>query len=129
MDNFELKETFPVQPEVIYNAWLNSESHSNMTGGVAICSNVINGSFTAWDGYISGFNKLLVKNEKIVQSWRTSEFQEADEYSELIIELTKTNKGCLLTLKHLNIPEGQSNYKQGWIDHYFDPMKKFFRKL
>jgi len=128
MHEIELKETFMVEPDVIYNAWLNSEEHTKMTGGLAKCSCKVNGKFTAWDGYINGVNKFLIENEKIVQSWRTTEFKKGDKDSELIIDLKKVKEGTLLTLSHLNIPEEQSNYKQGWIDHYFQPMKKYFHE-
>jgi activator of HSP90 ATPase len=123
----ELKESFPVKPSVIYTAWLDSKEHSEMTGGAAVCSDEIGQEFTAWDGYISGKNKQLIKNEKIVQNWRTTEFDESDPDSELQIDLKETEDGCLLTLTHSNIPEGQSNYEQGWIDHYFIPMKEYFK--
>jgi hypothetical protein len=33
-----------------------------------------------------------------------------------------------LTLIHNNIPKGQSDYEQGWINHYFEPMKTYFKK-
>jgi activator of HSP90 ATPase len=98
-----------------------------MTGGEANCSNVINGVFLAWDGYISGTNKSLIPNKEIVQSWRTTEFLESDNDSELIIQISKTEEGSLLTLIHNNIPEGQSDYEKGWIEHYFNPMKQYFQ--
>lgn len=122
----ELKETFSVKPDVIYRAWLDSEQHTLMTGGVAVCTSDVNGEFTAWDGYISGYNKSLIENERIVQSWRTTEFEVTDNDSELVIELSETESGCELTLIHSAIPRGQSNYEQGWIDHYFIPMKEYF---
>lgn len=123
---FKLEETFPVSPAVIYHAWLNSDEHSNMTGGSAECSSEPDGRFTAWDGYISGFNKSLTENQRIVQSWRTTEFESGDQGSELIIELQETKEGCILALTHTDIPDGQSDYKQGWIEHYFAPMKEYF---
>jgi activator of HSP90 ATPase len=125
-ETFELKETFNVKPSVIYKAWLNSEEHSKMTGGEAQCSNEIGGTFFAWDRYISGTNKSLRINEEIIQSWRTFEFKDTDEDSELIIRLKEIQEGCELTLIHTNIPEGQTQYKQGWIDNYFTPMKNYF---
>lgn len=126
--SIQLKECFPVKPAQIYTAWLNSEQHTGMTGGKAICSNEINGQFSAWDGYISGKNKTLVENKKIVQEWRTTEFMESDKNAELIIEIQETTEGCKLLLTHNNIPEGQSDYEQGWIKHYFEPMKAYFKK-
>ncbi|MFT7035313.1 MAG: activator of HSP90 ATPase [Cyclobacteriaceae bacterium] len=125
-DHIELKETFSVKADVIYKAWLDSEEHTLMTGGGALCSDKENGEFTAWDGYISGHNKSLIENKRIVQSWRTTEFEETDNDSELIIELVETDEGCELTLIHSAISRGKSNYEQGWIDHYFIPMKAYF---
>jgi activator of HSP90 ATPase len=122
----ELKVTFNVKPSVIYEAWLNSKEHSNMTGGEAECNHQIGGTFFAWDQYISGTNKSLKINEEIIQSWRTAEFKDTDEDSELIIRLKEVREGCELTLIHTNIPEGQTQYKQGWIDNYFIPMKNYF---
>lgn len=125
-DHIELKEVFSVKPAVIYRAWLDSKEHTLMTGGDAVCSSDVKGEFTAWEGYISGHNKSLIENKRIAQSWRTTEFGETDNDSELIIELKETDEGCELTLTHSDIPSGQSNYEQGWIDHYFIPMKTYF---
>ena len=124
--SIQLKETFPVKPEQIYNAWLNSEQHSSMTGGKAVCSDEINADFSAWDGYISGKNIELSANEKIIQSWRTSEFNDEDDDSVLEIYLTSADGGCEITLVHSQIPDGQPDYEQGWRDHYFAPMKDCF---
>lgn len=126
-NSFELKETFQATTKEIYEAWLNSEEHETMTGGGASCSNQEGGDHSAWDGYIWGKNKKLIPNSEIVQTWRTTEFEESDEDSLLTIKLKKIDQGCELTLIHENIPEGQTDrYKSGWIQHYFEPMKNHF---
>ncbi len=125
-ESLELIETFNVKPSEIYEAWLDSAIHSKMTGGEAECGKNIGDSFTIWDGYIKGINIDLKPNEEIIQSWRTSEFDENDEDSKLIIVLKVVKDGTELTLRHSNIPEGQTQYKQGWKDHYFTPMKSYF---
>jgi activator of HSP90 ATPase len=125
-NQIQLKEKFSVKPEILYNAWLDSEKHSAMTGGEANCSNKVDDKFTAWDGYISGTNEALVPNKEIVQNWRTTEFKETDNDSKLIISIEEIENGSLLTLTHTNIPEGQSDYEKGWIEHYFNPMKEYF---
>ena len=126
--SFRLIKIFSVEPEEIYKAWLDSSLHSQMTAGEANCSNKVGDAFTAWDGYISGKNIELIENQKIVQKWRTTEFDDNDEDSTLTIELNKISEGTELILSHSNIPKGQTQYEQGWIDHYFTPMKDFFRK-
>ena len=53
----------------IYNAWLDSEKHSKMTGAVAKCSNELGGKFDIWEGYITGENMDLIENEEIFTSF------------------------------------------------------------
>lgn len=122
-----MKKHISATPDQIFNAWLDSDMHSEMTGGEAECSSEVGGTFTAWDGYISGTNMELIENKKIVQSWRTTEFDESDEDSLLTIELTESETGTELILTHTNIPEGQTQYEQGWIEYYFEPMKLYFQ--
>jgi activator of HSP90 ATPase len=125
-ESIQLKAKFNEKPSVLYKAWLNGKSHSAMTGGEAICEPNINTKFTAWDGYISGQNKELIEDTKIVQSWRTSEFNEDEEDSKLIILFKAVENGTELTLIHTNIPEGQTQYENGWIEHYIEPMTSYF---
>ncbi len=126
-ESLELRQNFKAKPSEIYVAWLDSIQHSKMTGGQAICSNKIGGSFTAWDGYIEGKNIELKPNQEIIQSWRTSEFDENDADSKLIILLKESENGTELILNHSNIPEGQTQYRKGWLEHYFTPMENYFK--
>ena len=125
---FTLKTTIPAPAEQIYNAWLSTDGHSNMTGGAAITSDKEGGHFTAWDGYIEGKNIKLEPFSRIVQSWRTSQFKENEEDSKLEIILKEKDGQTELTLNHTNVPEGGEHYIQGWDNHYFQPMKKYFSK-
>jgi activator of HSP90 ATPase len=122
----KLITTFPVKPKIIYDAWLNSEEHSKMTGSTAVFTKEIGGLFTAWDGYISGQNVALTPNKEIIQEWRTTEFSDEQASSKLTIHLEETPKGCELTLTHTNIPSGQSDYEKGWTDFYFTPAREYF---
>lgn len=120
--------TFNASSKEVFEAWLDSEKHSSMTGGIAICSDKENQPFSAWDGYISGVNKKIVAFSSIIQSWRTTEFKEDDLDSELSIYLNDTPNGCVLNLIHSNISANQSDYEKGWIEHYFEPMKSYFNQ-
>lgn len=123
---FELSHTFNASAEQIYNAWLTSEAHSEMTGGEANCSDVTGDTFTTWVGYISGVNIELIPFSKIVQTWRTTEFEENDEDSLIEITLKETEQGTTLTLHHTKLPENGEQYINGWKEHYFKPMDAFF---
>ena len=50
---FTLTATIPASPEEIYEAWLDSLGHSEMTGGEANMSGEVGAEVSAWDGYIS----------------------------------------------------------------------------
>ena len=63
-----------------------------------------------------------------MQAWRTTKFPDDAPDSRLEVLLESDGKNTRLTLLHTNIPEGQGEqYSQGWLDFYFEPMKKYFR--
>lgn len=123
---FEISDLIPALPEVVFNAWLNSDEHSQMTGGQAKVSAIVGETFEAWDGYIHGKNLELESPRRILQNWRTSEFDESEEDSLLEILFKSEGKGTRITILHSNLPEHGMQYQQGWIDAYFDPMKEYY---
>lgn len=125
---FTLTATISASAEAIYQAWLKSDSHTEMTGGEAEITNNLNEEFTAWDGYISGKNLELIPNKKIKQTWRTTEFKDSDEDSIIEVSFENTNDGTKITLVHTNLSEDGEQYINGWKEHYFKPMKDYFEK-
>ena len=125
---FAIQTYLPASPESIYKGWLDSSTHSRMTGGKAIISPKIMAEFSAWDEYITGKNLVLEPGKRIVQSWRTVEFSESDPDSRLEILLAAEGDGTKITLIHTILPEDGMQYKQGWIDNYFEPMKTYFNE-
>ena len=124
---FTLTTIIPASARQIYDAWLDSLGHSEMTGSKADMSNEVGADVSAWGGYITGRNLELTPGERIVQSWRTAQFVEEHEDSIITVTLEDTENGTLLTLVHSNVPDNQMSYEQGgWEQHYFGPMKKYF---
>jgi len=124
---FEISEVFPATPQAIYQAWLDSEGHTLMTASPAQASDGVGGSFSAWDGYICGRNLELEPGRRIVQAWRTTEFQPSDPDSRLEIILEPDGKGTRVTIRHANLPADGMQYKQGWVESYFEPMLAYFQ--
>ena len=128
--NFTLAAIIPASPQEIYDAWLDSVAHSAMTGSEASVSDAIGDAVSAFDGYISGRNLELVPGERIVQSWRTAEFEEDHADSLITVTLDDADGGALLTLVHTNVPDELTSYEQGgWAEYYFEPMKAYFSAL
>lgn len=124
--NFTLKIKIQASVKEIYTTWLSSEGHSKMTGGEAKTSNKVGDRFTAWDGYIEGKNIALEPYSGIIQSWRTSQFEETEEDSQIELVLNEVDGLTELTLIHSNVPESGEHYINGWDVHYFQPMKAYF---
>jgi len=126
--SFTLTAKFPASPKEIYEAWLDSDSHSAMTGGSpTIMSNEEGKPFAAHNANLWGKNLELVPNKKIVQTWRTTGFKSTDEDSQIEVLLEEDKEGTLLTLKHSNVPEQEIHVEQSWISHYFEPMTTYFK--
>lgn len=127
LDSFCISKVIHATPQKVFESWLDSLAHSAFTGAKAVIDPVEGGKFTAWDDYISGNTVLIEKNKKIIQNWRTSDFNDNDIDSTLEIIFEPDKNGTKLTINHSNLPEGQGeNYKNGWVDYYFEPMKKHF---
>ncbi|MBI4547246.1 MAG: SRPBCC domain-containing protein [Ignavibacteriae bacterium] len=123
------KEYIAAPPQEIYDALLDEEKHSAFTGARATCDRRVGGKFTAWDGYIFGTNMVLEHGHRIVQEWKTTEWPNG--YGPSIIEFTFKPKvnGTEIRIVQTNVPASQAAlYKQGWAEHYWTPLKKYFTR-
>lgn len=123
---FEVFDVIPASLNQVYAAWLDSDEHSAMTGSPARVSTNVGGKFEAWNGYIRGKNLELEKSNRILQLWRTSEFEESDEDSLLEVLFESAKYGTKIRIRHTQLPKHGMQYQQGWRDAYFTPMKAYF---
>ena len=124
---FVVETTIHASAERIYQTWLDSDGHSEMTGSIAIITEDIGDKFTAWDGYIWGTTLETKENSYIRQTWRTTDFSEEQEAS--IVEVFFEPQGDDATsvkIKHSNLTDADGEYEKGWVDFYFTPMKEYF---
>lgn len=125
--DFTLTTEISAKPDQIYNAWLDSKAHNEMTEGEgAIQSHTLGAIQKAHGNYIWGKNLELVPYSKIAQSWRTLAFVKSDEDSIVEVRFEEQNGKTKLTLIHTNVPEKEFHVKKGWVDHYFEPMQRYF---
>jgi len=128
-NGFTISAVIPASISDIYSAWLSSEGHEAMTGNPANVDDKVGGKFSAWDGYIFGSTLEFEPDQRIVQTWRTTEFPDNAPDSRLEILFEEAAKGTNVTLIHSNMPADQvDSYRQGWEDFYFKPMKEYFSK-
>jgi activator of HSP90 ATPase len=123
------KVVISASPEEVYDAFIDPRKHSEFTGSEATCDPTVGGKFTAWDGYISGKNLELEKGKRIVQEWITAEWPKG--YPSSILELTfrRVKGGTQVRMVHSRVPVEQAdNYRQGWVDNYWELLKEYFQK-
>ena len=116
-------------PEELYGLYMDAKKHALATGGSAKITNKEGLNFNAYDGYIEGRNLLLIKDKLIVQSWRASDWNEADTDSTLILFFEAKGKDTVLHVTHANLPnEHAKSIADGWHKYYWEPWKTFLSR-
>lgn len=126
-----IKQTihFEATPSDIFDSLMDEKKHSDFTGAHAKIENRNGGRFSVWDGYATGKNLQLIPGKKIVQSWKASDWP-AEANSTVTIELQSDGHGTKLIITHENVPdEFEKDIEQGWKDYYWEPLKKYLKKI
>jgi activator of HSP90 ATPase len=120
--------TFKASPHAVYEILMDPKKHAELTGGEAKISRKAGGKFTLYGGDIEGTNLELVPDQKIVQSWRYSDWPEG-HYSTATFSLEEVDQGTRLTFTQTDVPDDKyADIKQGWKDFYWTPMKGLLEK-
>src|SRR5688500_199400 len=124
-----VSEVIPASRHQIYAAWLDPGQHSAFTGDAAIIGAAVGGRHSTFGGYASGPVLELEPHRRIGKSWRSTEFPAESPDSRLEAARGGTSGGTLVTILHAQIPEGQGDqYRDGWIQRYLEPLKRYFSK-
>lgn len=115
-------------PSRIYEAYMDSDEHSAFTGGAAAqITSEEGGSFMCHGGGIVGRNVELVPGKRIVQAWRSTNWEEG-VYSMVSIGLEPEGNGTRLTLDHTGFPDGAKEMLEGgWHERYWKPMGEYLK--
>ncbi|MFX0048512.1 MAG: SRPBCC domain-containing protein [Candidatus Hermodarchaeota archaeon] len=117
-------------PHEIYEVFMDSKKHSKLTESKTKVSRELGGSFSAFEGSLTGKNVELVQDKKIVQTWRgDGENWPKGYYSTITLVLEPIDKGTLIKFTHLDIPEkAYESVKEGWDVYYWEPLKEMLEK-
>jgi uncharacterized protein YndB with AHSA1/START domain len=128
LERLSLVTELPVSPEAVIDAWLDSAAHTAFTGAEAIIEPRVGGKHSAWSGYIEG-SLHQIDPDRLVMSWRTTEFAPTDPDSRVELRVRATRGGARLELEHTDLPAGGAEkYAAGWRDFYFVPMARYFSR-
>lgn len=127
--SFKQQVTINATPAVIYEVLMNSKKHAALTGAAAKISTKVGGAFETYDGFAFGKNIDLLPRKRIVQTWRAKEDKWPTDHDSIIVfELKALGNGrTRIFFEHREMPAALAdNFKQGWIDFYWTPLKKMF---
>lgn len=120
--------TFKVSRHEVYELLMDAKKHSALTGSDVKLSRKVGDKFSVYGGEIEGVNLELAPDEKIVQSWRYSDWPKG-HYSRATFSLKDVEGGTRLTFTQEEVPdEHYEDIKQGWRDYYWNPMKEMLKK-
>jgi len=112
----------------VFELIMDSKKHAAFTGDKAVISRKVGGSFKVYDDYISGKNIKIIKDKKIVQTWRASDWPKG-VYSTVTFEFGIHEKNTGLKFMQEGVPKEQyDDIRHGWIEFYWEPMKKYLEK-
>ena len=117
-------------PHEIYEVFMDAKKHSKLTESKAKVSREIGGSFSIFEGALSGKNVELIQDKKIVQTWRSEgENWPKGYYSTITLVLEPDDKETLIKFTHVDIPEASyESVKEGWDTYYWEPLKEMLEK-
>jgi len=117
-------------PHEIYEVFMDAKKHSKLTESKTKVSREIGGSFSIFEGALSGKNVELIQDKKIVQTWRgDGENWPKGYYSTITLIFEPDDKGTLIKFTHIDIPEASyESVKEGWDTYYWEPLKEMLEK-
>src|SRR5215470_10721252 len=102
--NIEQVVTIGAPPARVFEALMSSRGHRAFTGEPARINARVGGSFSCYDGYITGVTLQMKPNRLIVQAWHASSWP-ADVYTIVTFSLAPTAGGkTKLRFTHVGVP-------------------------
>ena len=126
--NIRQTVTLKAAPHEVYEVLMDQKKHAKLVGSEASISRKAGGKFVIYGGDIEGKNLELVPDQKIVQTWRFSDWPEG-HFSTVTFVFTPVEKGTRLTFTQTDVPDDKyEDIKQGWTDYYWSPLKQMLQK-
>ena len=135
-DGYGVTRIVPATPKRLFEAWLDSREHGDMTGGQATIDASADGPVSLLDGAVLGRIVESEPNSLIVHELNTSDAWEAGRVTRVEVRLaTGSNYGGIgnpqddgttIILRHTGVDAGGVFSPDWWEERYFRPMDAYF---
>jgi uncharacterized protein YndB with AHSA1/START domain len=118
----------PASPGALYAMYLDAEQHAAFTGGgPAHFSPNAGADWSAFDGRIHGRILALTPGRRIVQTWRSFEWQPDEPDSILVLTLRPAaGSTTRVELTQADVPERlHDRLTAGWPTRYWEPWRAY----
>jgi activator of HSP90 ATPase len=120
----------PARAEQLYATYPDPALHAAVTGAPVTVSAESGAPFRAFDGQISGTTLSAIAPRLIVQSWRSTNFRDADPDSTLILAFVPEGAHGRIDLIHIDVPEQDyQGVSEGWAKYYWAPWRRYLAQV
>lgn len=125
-----LRRTFRASPERVFRAVTNSAEIRRWCGQSGVVSRQLGGRFAMFDERATGEVLVYDPPSLLVHTWRLEEWPADVPPSEVRWRFTPCATGTRVELAHLRLPNAreQKSHGKGWLEHYFEPLDRFFAR-
>ena len=119
----------PAAAESLYAMYMDPAKHGEITGAPVIISSETGSEFHAFGGQLSGTMLSVIPARLVIQSWRSTHFNQDDPDSTLILAFVPEAKGGRIDLVHIDVPaQDYQGVTQGWETHYWEPWRRYLAR-
>ena len=112
------------QPKVA--TYTDPAKHAAITGAPVAIGVQPGSPFQAFNGALTGATLQITPQRLVIQSWRSTKFNDEERDSTLILAFTPEGTNGRIDLLHLDLPA--LNYQsvvEGWETHYWGPWRRY----
>ena len=116
-----------VEREKVFHSWTDSWIQGEITKALAKINAVPDGFFELWNGAVFGQFIQIQSPSLMKLSWKTIEFQDWMEPTEVKLEFQTRPNGSRLVVTHEKIPEPMlEQFRFAWQDIYLPQLQLYF---
>ena len=117
----------PSSAESLFDMYLDPAAHAAITGRPVAIRAAVGAEFRAFDSQLSGTILAVLRPRLVVQSWRSTKFEDDDRDSTLILMFTQEGAGnCRIDLVHVDVPDHDFvDVSEGWHKYYWTPWRAY----
>ncbi|WP_372521964.1 SRPBCC domain-containing protein [Sulfuricaulis sp.] len=120
--------TLPATPARLFAMYLDPKLHAAITGALVTISPEPGSPFHAFDGALSGTMLYTVPQRLIVQTWRSTHWNNDDLDSILVLTFWPAGEVGRIDLVHVNVADHDvPGVTEGWEKYYWKPWRQYLQ--